>query len=428
MNYKNKANITLLIVTLGFAISLLVKYIFGKGFCTEFFVFIMEAALVGGIADWFAITAIYEKPFGISYHTEIVPRNREKIIEGIAKFVENNLLSLESLQDRIGKADLGHKIISVVNNKKTLVYDKIFQFIDYVVSNVDEDKLKSAIFEIREKYIYNYEITDKIQSISRDAYENQNKEVLDFLINTSISVLQTDKAEEYIYKTISKVKKEKTGGFLSKIGLAMLGKSEDDVVDAGLLTQCFKEKALLKLVTLMDEENYYRKKIDISIRRYIDNISDYRYDIEEVKKYLCKDDNIQKLTEKLYSSCTVKCNDEEKETSIITAAIFEILKYAFDNMLEDEKFILKIEKGIEKVITEIIQSKHYFIGKMIRETLNEFDDKKLNAFIDDKVGDDLQWIRINGSVVGGFVGAILFILMYFVYDPILAPAIRGIFS
>ena len=60
--------------------------------------FTAEAALIGGIADWFAVTALFKKPLGISWHTEIVPRNREQIIEKVSQMVGQELLSQDSIR------------------------------------------------------------------------------------------------------------------------------------------------------------------------------------------------------------------------------------------------------------------------------------------------------------------------------------------
>ena len=62
-----------------------------------------EAAMVGAIADWFAVTALFHHPFGLRFipHTAVIPRNRERIAAGIAQFIEQNFLSVEAVVSRI---------------------------------------------------------------------------------------------------------------------------------------------------------------------------------------------------------------------------------------------------------------------------------------------------------------------------------------
>ncbi|MFL0252344.1 DUF445 family protein [Clostridium neuense] len=427
MNYRNKANLTLLGVSIGFLFSIAIGHFFGKNFYTEMLMTIMEAALVGGAADWFAITAIYSKPLGVAYHTEIVPKNREKIIESISNFVENDLLSASSLESRIDKIKLCDRVVELSKNKKAYIEGRILQISNYIVSSVGEKNLEGFIFALREKYIYRLNTVKLIKDTSGKIYESKSNEILDFVIDIGIDFLNSEKGTQYIYDIIYKIKQEKTSGFFSRIGLAMMGKTENDVVDIDSLTAIFVEKAIEKLRELKEEDNSYRIDLHNAIKAYIDNIDKYEDELEKIKNYIVRDSNIKVLIQKLFSVTTVDICREEKESTTAALYLFEILKKVFYNVLENKKVLCSIETAVKKLVIKLIDSKHYIIGKMVRDTLNEFDNNKLNAFIDNKVGDDLQWIRINGSVVGSFIGFIIFLIVYFIYNPYIVPFIRRIF-
>jgi len=66
------------------------------------------------------------------------------------------------------------------------------------------------------------------------------------------------------------------------------------------------------------------------------------------------------------------------------------------------------------------------IGGMVRETLAAYTDQDLNRFVEEKAGNDLQWIRINGSMIGGIVGFFLFLFLEFVYAPHIVPVILNV--
>lgn len=427
MNYRNKANLTLLGVSIGFLISLLIQHFLGKNFYTELLMAVMEAALVGGAADWFAITAIYGKPLGVAYHTEIVPRNREKIIDSISSLVENELLSVSSLESRIDKMKLGDKITNLSDERKAYVEEKLLDASNYVVASIGNEHLKDFICDFRKKHIHKINAAELVRNAAGKVYENKSDEILDFIISSGIDFLKSENGPKYIYDIIYKIKREKTSGFLSRIGLAMMGKSENDVVDIDVLTDSVVEKAIEKIETLKEKDNSYRLNLDNAVKTYINNLDQYENEIEDIKNYITRDSNIEVLIEKLLSKTKVQIGSEEKEMTKAASYLFIILKKAFYSILNDEKAVHSIENTIKKAVVKLISSKHYVIGKMVRDTLDEFDNDKLNAFIDDKVGDDLQWIRINGSVVGSFVGLIIFLVVYFVYNPYIVPFIRGIF-
>jgi uncharacterized membrane-anchored protein YjiN (DUF445 family) len=86
-----------------------------------------------------------------------------------------------------------------------------------------------------------------------------------------------------------------------------------------------------------------------------------------------------------------------------------------------------LEVRIKQVIYELIEKEHYIIGEIVQRVLGEFNDDKLNRFVEEKAGDDLQWIRINGSIVGGIVGLLMFFFLRYVYDPYVVPIIQSWF-
>ena len=79
-------------------------------------------------------------------------------------------------------------------------------------------------------------------------------------------------------------------------------------------------------------------------------------------------------------------------------------------------------------VAAVIQKEHSFIGTVVRDALSTYSDDDLSRFVEEKVGDDLAWIRINGSLVGAAVGLLLFLFLRFFYDPYITPLIRAWFE
>jgi len=79
----------------------------------------------------------------------------------------------------------------------------------------------------------------------------------------------------------------------------------------------------------------------------------------------------------------------------------------------------RINSFIVDTLCRMIKNEHDLIGNLVRETLTSYTDQDLNQFVQDKAGNDLQWIRINGSMIGGVVGLILFLFLEFIYNPII---------
>lgn len=90
------------------------------------------------------------------------------------------------------------------------------------------------------------------------------------------------------------------------------------------------------------------------------------------------------------------------------------------------KVVLKdqLEGYFKEAVNRLIESEHYIVGDVTRETLAKFTNEDMNKFIDDKAGEDLHYIRINGTLVGGAFGAVVFLFLNFLYDPYVVPFIQ----
>ncbi|MCX7779913.1 MAG: DUF445 domain-containing protein, partial [Negativicutes bacterium] len=97
----------------------------------------------------------------------------------------------------------------------------------------------------------------------------------------------------------------------------------------------------------------------------------------------------------------------------------------WDSFKENAELKHWVDQFIRQALLRLIATEHHIIGGIVREALEAFGDEDLSAFIEEKAGDDLQWIRINGSVVGGIVGLLLFLFLRFVYDPMITPHIKS---
>jgi uncharacterized membrane-anchored protein YjiN (DUF445 family) len=82
------------------------------------------------------------------------------------------------------------------------------------------------------------------------------------------------------------------------------------------------------------------------------------------------------------------------------------------------------EERLKAALSQFIDVEHNLVSTVVKEALERLSDRDLNRFIEDKAGEDLAWIRINGSVVGGLVGLMLFLFLHYVYDPVLIPLVR----
>lgn len=416
MNYKNKANIALLLVFVVFIITAVLKYFYGNLMILNFFFMVMEASLVGGAADWFAITAVFSKPFGISYHTELIPKNRGKIIQGISTMVEKELLTNDIISKKISQLKIVEKVISFVKNSKCDILSYIEKYIDGYFTQVGKEKLLYFYNNQIKSYITQNSITDNIKLLAKKVEETKQEEkIIDFIIDNAIKLAENQFTKDFICKKLMEIKEAKCNNFFSRMSFSIFEKTNS--VNLLSAASSIQNGIVKSLIEMKNKDNNMRIRLKEEIRDYVYHIEYHREEVEKFKIKLFEEIDINSIIEHI-------TNLKDKKSLILSQWLIEKIEFCFEKFTENDDLKKYVENIFKHIVIGFAEKEHSFIGTLVSESLNEFDDKKLNKFIEDKFGNDLQWIRINGSVVGGIIGALMFLFLNFIYDPYVVPAIR----
>jgi uncharacterized membrane-anchored protein YjiN (DUF445 family) len=114
--------------------------------------------------------------------------------------------------------------------------------------------------------------------------------------------------------------------------------------------------------------------------------------------------------------------------SSLVSWLYEQMDSYWYRFVNDQQAQERAEARFKQITYQFIEQEHHMIGHIVRSVLYSYSNEDLNAFIEDKAGDDLQWIRINGCLVGGMVGLLLFMFIHFVYSPMIIPVVRYWFT
>ena len=145
----NKADKTLLAAAVMFVFSLCMNIQYPGNVLAKGFMFCMEAALVGGIADWFAVTALFEKPLGFPYHTAILPRRRQQFMDATGEMLKKEFFSQKKLLSKAKGMDFGAIIAAKLAEEA--VQDKLAEMIFDRTDSFFKSKADVLAGEIYEK-------------------------------------------------------------------------------------------------------------------------------------------------------------------------------------------------------------------------------------------------------------------------------------
>lgn len=366
-----------------------------------------EAGLVGGLADWFAVTALFRHPLGIPVpHTALLPKNREKLTEAVIAMIETELLRKESIGEKIrsiriaelalGKAKEGieagsynHVISSVLssviqNIPVHQVAGMIMREAQQVVNRLDESAIMQRIWD---------------EIISR----GYDEKVLDLALDRADAWAREASTRDMLGRVgIEQIQQIKLGGLMQFAVNAFLGYLSEDKM--GDLIQGF---ILKQVENYRDPDNLNRLKLLAILHVEVKNALERPELLEEIRSL--KDNLLDKLgaaqkievyIESLIERLQVYLESEEFQEQWLTPFLMTMV----EKLEASPDRIEQGEQWIQQQAVQLIEKHYSKIGALVRENLNKLSNAELVTFIEGKVGRDLQWIRINGAICGFLVG------------------------
>ncbi|WP_418262057.1 DUF445 domain-containing protein [Flavobacterium faecale] len=376
-----------------------------------------EAATIGGFADWFAVSALFREipiPF-VRKHTNIIAKNRNKLTDGIVDLVTNKWLSAEVISDKLSEINLSEKIIHFL--KKPEIQKKSIAVVQKLVlkliTELDNPKLASGLKKLLTNEVEQLDLATTLGAWLEKSIKNgDHHQIWELVIEASAKAIENpetknlllDKlqyaAAEYGDKSIMKkfavFLAKKTGGIdLEVMAEDLLKKANEFIVEAKANSEHpIRSKFDLWLLDfalkLASGEEESKKMIDNFIRGFSENA-----DAEKVIQNLLvgfKQTLIQQL---------------ENEDTALMQYVKSKYNSILSNLEEDAEMQQKINRWIKDTVSQLLSEFHSEIGNMVRNSLAKLDNKELVEQIEDKVGNDLQYIRLNGAVVGGLVGILI---------------------
>lgn len=376
-----------------------------------------EAGLVGGLADWFAVTALFRHPLGIPIpHTALLPKNRDRMIRGLVSTLENDWLTKESIQGKIKQFKFTDRFLQIT--EKELYSDTFNKWIGSIlrqaISHVNPEKITPVIEKEVKKYILSLDAAGFLQSIINQALNrNLDEKGLDYILTET---------EKWMAKEDTKIKigimakqlldNTEADGFLK-----MAINSIRNLINEEKLGNILQPFILKRIVLLQEDDNPYRHLILSRIRKELESVQDKKELVDEINDW--KDtlvnnwslaDQITKILE--YSQNKLILLTEDKE--FIDQYVISFIRDLIDRMKDAPEKIDRIENWIQNQISILIEKNHSKIGSLVKENLDKLDNETLIDLMENNVGKDLQWIRVNGAICGFLIGLILTIFKAFV--------------
>ncbi|MBP2630630.1 MAG: hypothetical protein H6Q70_1258 [Firmicutes bacterium] len=421
MNRFNKADRLLCLLFLLFMIALFLKITYPGSIFTKGLFFCSEAALVGGIADWFAVTALFKKPLGFSYHTELIPRKREMLIQGCVEMVQNEFFSKKKLILRLKKVSLIDTLFIWIeeNQGKEIFSGLLIEFIERSLMKIDSEKIAAKLEQ---------EVKVNLKKVPLEVlsmqvcqwliHQHKEEEFFKYLLAELKNLLEGQAAQQKIVDYIEEYVEEQKKNIL--FALFAFAAQKTDIINYEEAAEVVREQLLNFVEELSEEDNPMRQwflgKMQESMEELLKDEtwqSMIKAWQDGIIENLSLQAEIKNFIDRIILSCKRQPIAQNSGSSLVTQApITNFIVNEIDRGLEVLKTDVDTNQEVEAylfdLVGRIILQAQALIGVIVNEVMEELSDEELNEIIYAKVDQDLTWIRMNGSIVGALLGFIIF--------------------
>jgi uncharacterized membrane-anchored protein YjiN (DUF445 family) len=366
-----------------------------------------EAGLVGGVADWFAITALFRHPLNLPIpHTAIIPQRKDRIGRSLGNFVQNNFLSPDVLGAKLRAAGLSRRAAEWLRepeHARTVVRQAAgaLRSASAVVRDDDVHALleRSVIEPLKRRPIAPV-LADGLALLT---VNDRHQQLLDRLIQgLGRLVAQND---ELIRQRIREESPWWVPGFVDD-------RLHERVVE-GIGRTLFEVSA--------DPAHPLRRQLDELLVTWIEQLRESPEAIaraEQIKQQVLDHPTSEQLTESLWREVK-KVLDRQVDAAEHGApgGLERGLTALAQAAMEDEALLAKLDDWMIGAVLRTVEQHRHEVGQLIAHTVSAWDPAETSRRIELQVGRDLQFVRINGTLVGGLVGLVLYSLTRLLAQP-----------
>lgn len=360
-----------------------------------------EAAMVGALADWFAVTALFRSPLGLPIpHTAIIARNKDRIGAGLSDFLEHNFMTREIIREELRRIDFAGAAASWLADPRNTraVSRQILAALPVVLQAIEDDEVRQFIQNRLSAALKNTQLTPLVaELLSLLVASRHHHAIFDRLVELAANALEHNK--DYIRWKVH----ENSPRWLPK------------AIDERLYRRLL-DALQGTLDEMRDEDSEWRLRFQRLVEDFIARLRDspeYEERMHTALGEVVGHPIVRDFSVDLWRDLKARLAAEEQaQDSVLGRKLDEALRTLCTELLGEERVRAKLNQWIRIVATEAIVSRREAIADLVVRVIRQWDAETMARKLELQVGRDLQYIRINGTLVGGLVGLVLHTLSH----------------
>jgi len=374
----------------------------GLGFVAAF----AEAAMIGGIADWYAVVALFRRPLGLPVpHTAIIPANQERIAENLGRFIEANFLAPGPVRAKLSEVDFAAQVAGWLSRR-----DRAAALAEFATRRVPQ--LFAAVERSGLKAFAARRLRDQAGKVPLAPIaaglldgivaERQHQVLLDKLLG---ALSQTFGDEETLEALREKIRAELPSLFnLFK-------------ADAYLLRRIVASAGAFIEEVRGDDDHPLRAEFDRFVQSFVEDLRtapEYAERLDRLREELLARPELAAIADELWNGVRRLIEDDlASERSAVRVHLTAMLVEVGRSLAADPRIRAEMNAGFVEALASFVESQKGGVAEFIAGQVRRWDLTQLTRIVELNIGRDLQYIRFNGMIVGGLVGLLLHALDVF---------------
>lgn len=356
-----------------------------------------QAATIGGLADWYAVVALFKHPLGIPLpHTAIISSNQDRIAESFAGFVEEQFLAPEPIDRKLKSVDFAALASDwlVDDDRSASLSRFMLRLLPQTLSAIEETGLRSFISRRVVERVEALELAPLAAELLSSLVEGErHQRIFDEILIGLNHVLNDERTLDAIRERLRRELPSLFNLFRADAYLVR----RFVVLISGIVEEA-----------RADPEHVLRRDFDRFVRGFIEKLEtspEYAAKVEHLKRGLFARPELGRLADEVWDGLgSFLQADARSESSLLEFHLARFLSDVGRKLASEPKVRADINGGMVTVLQIFLQSQKSEIARFIAEQIRSWEIAEMANIVELNIGRDLQYIRLNGTIIGGMVG------------------------
>jgi len=376
------------------------SYALPPGWPAELLQAAAKAGFVGGIADWFAVTALFRHPLGIPIpHTAIIPRQKQRLGRALGRFVAGHVFTQAELSGTLARLDVASIVASFLADPKSTrpAAESLAGMLPRLLASIEDGRARNVARRILPRILGGPGAGRVVARALRGLMDSgRHQEVFTFILSELKKLLA--EREEVLRQTIEERVREQGGRLIGWAMGATIAKRTMATITS-------------EIVKMEEGGSDLREAFDEWVRREITRMEEdpeRAAEIGQALRRVVAHDTVQAWVMDIWSRFRHAIEADAARPNGHTVALIEAAMVNFGTLLAtDDAARERLQHAVEGVVGPLLPGLQQRMESFIADVVSGWDTQTITERLELRIGPDLQFVRINGTLVGFLVGGLV---------------------